>query len=357
VSLRQHGQGVYGELNGVRIFRIQERVINERNKFTYLNRLAQFFIRSAAFLSREHMRNPYNLIHVHSVPDFEVFSAIIPKLCGAMVILDIHDLVPEFYASKFGASGRSVLANALKAVEKLSVWFSDHVIISNHIWEKVLTSRSVAAEKCTTILNYPDTSLFRRTEVPKDERKVVLLYPGTLSWHQGLDIAVKAFAQITDEVPEAEFRIYGDGPARRELSALIKNLKLEGRVLLKGLVSIEEMARIMAAADIGVVPKRNDRFGGEAFSTKTLEFMSAGVPIILSRTKIDSYYFEDSVVRFFEPESEKDLANAMLMMIKSPQSRLRQAEMALYYVLENNWDLKKSIYLNLVDSLLSKQKR
>ena len=50
---------------------------------------------------------------------------------------------------------------------------------------------------------------------------------------------------------------------------------------------IDQIAEVMANADLGIIPKKNDPFGGEAFSTKTLEFMSLGIPIILSRTKID----------------------------------------------------------------------
>ena len=77
----------------------------------------------------------------------------------------------------------------------------------------------------------------------------------------------------------------------------------------------------MGRAHIGVIPKKNDDFGGEAFSTKTLEFMSLGVPIILSRTKIDKYFFNELVVTFFEPENEGDLAEAMLHLIENKNKR------------------------------------
>jgi len=68
----------------------------------------------------------------------------------------------------------------------------------------------------------------------------------------------------------------------------------------------------MASADIGVVPKRADSFGDQAFSTKIFEFMALGVPVIVSRTQIDSFYFDDSVVKFFDSKDEESLAEAML---------------------------------------------
>ena len=50
----------------------------------------------------------YDIVHVHNIPDFLVFSALVPKLTRARLILDIHDLVPELYAGKFGSSNRSI---------------------------------------------------------------------------------------------------------------------------------------------------------------------------------------------------------------------------------------------------------
>src|SRR6267378_1886717 len=87
ISLRRPNQSVEEVIQGVRVFRIQRRERNERGRMTYMFRLLLFFFRSALFLSLRQLRNPYQLIHVHSVPDFEVFAAILPKLMGCKVIL------------------------------------------------------------------------------------------------------------------------------------------------------------------------------------------------------------------------------------------------------------------------------
>ena len=54
----------------------------------------------------------------------------------------------------------------------------------------------------------------------------------------------------------------------------------------------------MEDGDLAVVPKRSDSFGNEAFSTKTFEFMALGVPLLISDTAVDRYYFNDSIVTF-----------------------------------------------------------
>jgi glycosyltransferase involved in cell wall biosynthesis len=179
-----------------------------------------------------------------------------------------------------------------------------------------------------------------------------MIYPGTLNWHQGLDIAIKAFDKIKEKVPEAEFHIYGDGPSKPALVNLVEDLGLEMRVLLNGTRPLDKMAEIMSKADLGVVPKRNDTFGGEAFSTKILEFMSLGVPLIVSRTKIDSYYFNDSVVKFFKPEDETDLAEKMVALIKDRQERERLVANASRFVEDYTWENKQHLYLDLVNRLV-----
>ena len=352
VSLRQNGQPSRGIINGVHIFRIQRRVVNERSKFSYLGRLLLFFIRSMVFLSVQQMKERYDLVHVHSVPDFEVFAAIVPKLTGSKIILDIHDLVPEFYLSKFKGSERSLTFRLLTTVERISARFSDHVIAANHIWEKRLQERSVKQSKCTTILNFPDTEIFQARGRTRTDNRFVILYPGTLNYHQGIDIAIRALALIKDQVPEAEFHIYGSGEQLNPLRALVKELELEKRVFLMGTKPLHEISSVIENADLGVVPKRSNSFGNEAFSTKILEFMSLGVPVVVPDTAIDSYYFNNSVVKFFRANDEQSLADAILLMIKNPELRQKFTRDASEFVRKYSWDMNKDTYLNLVDSLV-----
>jgi glycosyltransferase involved in cell wall biosynthesis len=352
LALRQEGQAATGLINGVRVFRIQRRTVNEKNKFAYLAKLTLFFVRSMAFLTREQFRDRYDLIHVHSVPDFEVFAAIYPKLTGTKIILDIHDIVPEFYASKFKTSQDSLAFKMLVGIERASTGFSDHVIAANHIWEKRLQERSVQASKCSTLLNYPDTQDFQRRGRTRTDSKFIMLYPGTLNYHQGLDIAIRAFATIKHQVPQAEFHIHGEGEQLGVLKSLVAELGLQDRVFLKAMLPYNQITSVIENADLGVVPKRGNSFGNEAFSTKILEFMALGVPVIVPETAIDRYYFNDSVAKFFTANDDKSLADAMLLLITHPDIRRTLARNADEFMKKYTWEENKDAYLNLVDTLV-----
>jgi glycosyltransferase involved in cell wall biosynthesis len=359
IALRREGTPAFEVLQGVNVYRIQGRQRNERSWFDYLIRVVRFMFASTFILARKHLSKRYDIVHVHSVPDFLVFAAVVPKLSGAKVILDIHDILPEFFASKFGARKQSFKFKLLLFAEYLSVRFSDHVIIANDIWLERLVSRSAKINRCTAIVNYPDSQVFRpREEAPPACDKFRITYPGTLNIHQGLDVAIRAVAEIKDEMPDLEFHIYGEGPAKSALVDLTNKLGLSQIVIFHDFLPCDRIAEVMALSDLSVVPKRaSSAFGNEAMSTKIMEFMSLRVPVIAARTKVDTFYHNDSRVKFFESENPIDLANAIILLRNDTKLRQQLVSNASAYVRSNNWHEKKELYLQLVEGLCSKARR
>jgi glycosyltransferase involved in cell wall biosynthesis len=313
---------------------------------------------AASLLTDLHFKNRYDVIHVHSVPDSLVFTAIIPKLTGARILLDIHDILPEFYASKFGASSDSLMFKFLVLVERLSIAFSDHVIIANPIWKERLISRSVSPDKVTTIGNHPNADIFSWRPRQRNDGKFIITYPGSLNWHQGLDIAVRAFAMVAPSAPNAELHIYGDGPERIKLVKIASELGVEEKIKFRGFLPTREIVSVMSESDLAVVPKRSKSvFGTEAASTKILEFMSLGVPAVISRTKIDSLYHNESRVKFFDNDDPDELAKAILDLYANPKLREMLARNGLEYAREQSWENRKNDYLAVIDSFPSRESR
>ena len=351
IALRRAGQPLIETADGVRAIHIQRRSVTESTAVVYLAKLVWFLTKAFTVLTCLHVRHRYDVVHVHNVPDFLVFSALVPKLTGARVILDIHDIVPELYKGKFGITEQSGTFKALLGVERASCSFADHVIVANDLWRDTLLRRS--ANRCTSILNYPDVSLFKPLEASRrTTAPFVFLYPGSLNHHQGVDVAIRAFALAKDEMPDTQFHVYGHGPARPMLEQLVQELRLRGRVKIMDRVPIQEMARIIASANVGVVPKRADGFGNEAFSTKILEFMASGVPVIVSRTRVDEHHFNPTLVRFFTPGDERDLATAMVELYRNTGDAQLRADAAHKFAHLNSWQRHGGEYRQLVESLV-----
>jgi glycosyltransferase involved in cell wall biosynthesis len=135
---------------------------------------------------------------------------------------------------------------------------------------------------------------------------------------------------------------------------LARELGLNGSVRFFEPMPLRKIAAVMANADLGVVPKRADSFGNEAYSTKIMEFMALGVPVVVSNTKIDRYYFNDSVVRFFESGNVEALAEAMIEVLSDGPKRQAMISRARDYAVQNGWESRKADYLKLVDDLCPK---
>ena len=320
----------------------------------------RFLFRSMIFLHRKNRQHPYDVVHVHNVPDFLVFAALSPKFRKVPIILDIHDLLPEFYASKFKISHSSFLFKLMAFSERCSAAFATHVIIANHLWKDKLAARSSQPEKCSVVRNRPDLEIFTKlpSRVKKADGPFLLMYPGSLNWHQGLDIAIKAFASIEKQMPDAEFHIYGEGSAKPSLIALANELHQQERIFFHDFLPSKEIAQLMAMADLAIEPKRTkSAFSNEALSTKILEFMSLGVPVIACRTRIHAYYYDDSIIQYYENDDETELAEKILLLRNDPELRSRFVTNAKKHVEENTWNARKLEYLELVDSLVGQPKR
>jgi glycosyltransferase involved in cell wall biosynthesis len=342
-------------INGVFLFRIQDRFgKTERSKLSFLWPLLRFLFASSWWITRRHARRRYDLVHVHNIPDFLVFAAWYPRLTGAGIVLDIHDIVPELFGSKFGAGDRSALVRGLKWIEKRSAAFAHHVILANHLWLDRYTRRSAGREKCSVFINHVDARVFQLQPGVRKGEKRVILFPGGLQWHQGLDIAIRAFEKVHRRLPDTEFHIYGEGGVKPQLVALARELGLNGSVRFFNPLPLAEIAGVMAGADLGVVPKRADSFGNEAYSTKIMEFMSVGVPVVVSSTRIDRFYFNESVVRFFESGNDGALAEAMYEVLTDEPVRRALVERASAYAAANCWEIRRTGYLQLVDSLTTR---
>lgn len=339
-------------IDGVRVNRVQWRnQTGQQKKLDFLLPILSFWVRASFRLIVEHLRQPYDVIHVHNVPDFLVFAAWFPKLAGARIVLDIHDIVPEFYASKFKLPTTSVGVRMLLWMEKVSAAFADQVIISNHLWREKYAERTGAGSKCSVFINNVDARRFRRRNRTRLDPNLRVIFPGGLQWHQGLDIAIGAFKKLLPRLPSLDFHIYGSGNMKPRLLQQTAELGLQDKVLFFEPVPASEIPEIMAQADLGVVPKRADSFGNEAYSTKIMEFMSLGVPVVASSTRIDRYYFNDSVVRFFESGNEDALAEAMYEVLKDKKLREEMVMRAGEYAARHSWENYKVEYLNLVDSI------
>lgn len=123
---------------------------------------------------------------------------------------------------------------------------------------------------------------FEPLGLTREEARVKIGIPGNIIISIGRLVPWKGFRMLVKIMPQllainSFFRliIVGDGPERRPLETMIKNLRLEKKVILVGGKNQSEVATFLAASDFFIL-----NTGYEGFSHQILEALSAGVPVI-----------------------------------------------------------------------------
>lgn len=332
ICLRDDDEPPRSVVDGVRVFRLPVRRHKGRGLAIQLLEYIAFFVLSAAMVSRLHLRDRYASVQVHNLPDFLVFAAAVPKATGAPVLLDLHDLMPEFFAARSDVEMQHPLVRFIRWQERISCGFADHVITVTESWKQSLVERGVDPAKISVVMNVPDGSIFRRE--PPDEAALEgdglrLFYHGTFTWRYGLDLLLDAVAAIRTSAPDVRLTMLGSGETTEDLFEQRRQLDLEEPVtILTTPVDVLQLIEMIRRADIGVVPNRNDVFTDGILPTKLMEYVALGVPVIAARTTAIASYFDADMVEYFAPGDAAGLADAIIALRSDPDRRRQLAENA-----------------------------
>lgn len=307
-----------------------------------------------------HVRNRYQLIQVHNIPDFLVFTALGPKLFGSKVVLDNRDPMPEFYMSRFKENqSKNRIVRLMKLQERLSASFAHAVITANTTFKQNLVSRGTPAEKITVVNNLPDPRIFDRERYGKGQRNppkpFTLIYPGTIAPRYGLEVAVRALPLLKTEIPNLRLMIIGGQTEHvTELAELAKRLDVLSLVEFGAPVPVDEVPQLLAEADVGIYPALPDPHMSIATPTKVLEYAAMGLPIVSSRLRVLEDLFDEASILFFEPGDVEGFAGCVRELYKEPARRdelVRAADES--FMREHQWENERHVYLQLLDMLLS----
>ncbi len=371
LCLQQPGQSAGEVLNGVNVVRLPETRHQGKGALAYLKEYARFFFLAASELRRRHRAAPYSLVQVHNPPDALVFSTL--AIQGLLprnrvpVVLDLRELVPELFMSRFNLARKSLVVRVLTVVERWSCRYAKAVFVLHDRHRRIMAGRGIPEDKLTQVMNCPDERIFSvgatggrpLTAAHRNGHSgapFTVVINGGIFLRYGVDLLVRAIAMVRPEIPGIRLEMYGAGDYRPELERLIADLNLGDAVHLHGQRPIEEMPAAIAAADVGVAPLRQDIFTDCGLPTKLLEYVALGVPAITSRTATTAEYFDDSMALLFEPGNAEDLASKLLQVYRDPARATARAECARAFTAQYNWRTESARYVRTIESLLTRKK-
>lgn len=357
LCLRGEGEARHEVIDGLQVWRLPVDRHRGSGMASQLLEYLAFFLLVLGFFTYRHLRRRYDTVQVHNLPDFLVFAVVAAKATGTPVILDLHDLMPEFMAYRIGGDLRHRLVRLLLVQERLATRFADAVITVTDQWRDVLVGRGVPPDKLHVVMNVADSNLFSREEQHRDpDRPYTIFYHGTMAHRYGVDLLVRAVGELRSEIPDVCLVLLGDGEARSDLVQLAGDLGLEDRIdFVDGTLPASELPGRIRAADVGVVPNRDDLFTDGILPTKLMEYVAVGVPVVAARTSGVSRYFEPSMVEFFDPGDEADLARALKHVLDDEGRRREMVQSSDAFNQRYPWDEIAGRYVQLIADLRSER--
>jgi len=129
--------------------------------------------------------------------------------------------------------------------------------------------------------NAIDTQFFAPADPPSDfrsDRPVRLAFVGTMDAKKGVDVLLRALAQV--QIPQGfELRMIGEGPSLSDYKALAQSLGLADKVHFLGHGRQTQVRDLMRQADVFVLPSRFETFG-----VVLIEALATGTPVVATRS-------------------------------------------------------------------------
>ena len=299
--------------NGAQVIRLQVFHKHDPRHFLYLKKILPH----------------YDLLHLHLWNPASARYALLAASKIPVVITE-HDPFPM---GKFKTAMRNKLVSrakriiiasegASKIVERQAGSFGPPLsVIPNGIdveeWKKAAVVESRAD--------------FRRKHFSASPQEKVILCVAELNSRKGQKYLIDAFKLLAEEMPNLKLVFVGDGPARKQYEKRAAKYLLNERILFLG--HQKEVAKLMSAADVFVLPSVR-----EAFGLVLLEAAAAGVPVIATRVGGIPEIIEDFKTGLLVPsENAEALVEALRKLFQNPKgaSIMRQAALDRVEILFN----------------------
>lgn len=231
----------------------------------------------------------------------------------------------------------------------------NRVITVSKSVESFCHALGVSASKTVVVPNGVDPQKFNsrvggklmreRLELKREDRLVATAI--RLVRRKGIRVLLEAFDLVIAEFPDVRLAVAGWGPEGWRLRSWVKGRGLEERVELLGPLLHEEVAELMAAADVFVLPSTV-----EAFGLAAVESMAVGTPLVCPRVGGISEFVKDGLnCLMFEPNDPRSLARAIVRLLGDRKLAERLSREGMSTAKKFSWDRTAKLTLKVYEEV------
>lgn len=222
---------------------------------------------------------------IHSQCEFFSFqfARYIAKMTGAPIIHTYHTLYEQY--AHYLIPGKHLGRYAVSVFSRKRLRNVTTIIAPTQKVKKALSSYGIDKQICIVPSGIdleqhkrhlpPDVRSAMRRKLGIADLEKVLINLGRLGDEKNLEELLYFFADVVSAHQNVKFLIVGDGPARKRLKHLAKELKIEDKVIFTGMVEPKEVWKYYQLGDIFVSASTSETQG-----LTYVEAAANGLPLV-----------------------------------------------------------------------------
>jgi len=352
LALRKPGAAEVENIRGVRVIRLNQSKYRGGGCISYLRAYLEFFIRCFFACTRLFFERRYEVIHVNNMPDCLVFCTLIPRLLGVQVILDIHDPMPDTFASKFKDGDGGFFFTLLLWQERLSAAYSSRVLtVHDPVKYGILMKHGLRHEDIDVVANFADEKLFPLRDSFELSGRTRFVFHGTILERSGLRLLMEALAMLRHK-DRVAVKIIGEGDFSGRLKEMIHSLKLEDVVEFDNRsYPAHGIAERLRDCHVGLVPLEISSVTNYALPLKLVEYISIGLPVLTVRNEAIAFYLNEEDCIFYKVNCVESLSAAMDRIVEQPELLHHYRNRSIALRPRFSWAAEKEKYVALLHRL------
>lgn len=353
ICLRDDGELSRETVRGVGVVRVPL-LARRGGRLRYLFQYVLFFLLSLVQLIRLHRHRAFQAVHVHSLPDFQVFCTLPLKLRSIPVVLDLHEALPEMMVARLRIGFRSLLVRLARLAERLSVRFADQVITVNEAVKGVVAERTGRSD-IVVVMNSPDAYALRSGDTAPLRLRLgldsdpTIVYVGGINPERDLETLFRAISSLRNRFPvHVIIAGYGDPEYLAAIRGVSSALPFAHPVLFLPRIPQDEVQTYLDLSSIGVVSYEENALTQVAIPTKVFEYAAAGKPMAIARLRALASLFKDAA-EFFTPGDAGELASAIERILTDDARSKRFVAKARDVLMRCSWRVMEARLLSVYD--------
>ena len=282
-----------------------------------------------------------DIVNLHYIGNNSIYALVLKKIFPCRLVVNIHGNDIE------GIEDRPALARYLtvKTLKNADLVLSNSRYLLNEA-AKIFPS---VMRKYEVVGNGIKINEFTNIKTCLPENKYILSV-ANFTHKKGQDILIRAYARakeiLSSKLPD--LLLAGDGPELKRCKGLARKLSLNASIKFLGRVNRKELPVLLKGCDFFVHPARKESFG-----IVILEAMACGKAIVATKVGgIPELIEENKIGILVNSESPKELAQAIVFLLKHPKLAQRLGGKGRTIVEEYRWDKVIDKYTEAYNSIL-----